>query len=70
MTIVNTAAKRLDPKCSHHKEKLFFSFISSYKMMDANCLSFHNMCNQIIMLYTLNFYNAVCQLELKKNKKK
>ena len=61
--------KRKKPKISHHKENSpLFNFVSIW---DEGCLlnlswqSFHDV-SQIIMVYTLNSYSAVCQLHLNK----
>ena len=64
--------QRVNPKSSHHKEKTFLYFFNFciHEMMDVPltyCGHHFMMCiSQIIMLYTLNLYSAVCQLYLNK----
>ena len=74
--------KRVNPKSSHHKEKkvfLFLQFVQTfnfylYQMMDVHYIYYGNhfmmYVSQIIMLYTLNLYRAVCQLYLNKTVRK
>lgn len=59
------AAKRVNPKSSHHKEKLkkISLVLYMYEMMDGHstyCGHFMMYVSQVIMLYTLKLYSAVC----------
>lgn len=71
--------KRINPKSSHHKEKLSISLILyPYEMMNIllNYCDNHIMIyvSHIIMLHTLNLHEVVCQSYLsqtgRKEKKK
>ena len=76
MTVVNTAiwyiavltiVKRVDPKEFSSQGDHFFLFflLYLYEMIDGNKAYCGNLStiyvNQIIMLFTLNFYSDVCQ---------
>ena len=56
----------VDPKNSHHKEKLFFPifFFLLYVKMEVSWTNYGNhfttYVNQIIILYALNIYSDVC----------
>ena len=59
------AVKRVNPNSAHYKEKIFFISLILYLYEIINTLnvlwqSFHDV-SQIIMLYALNLYSAVCQ---------
>ena len=63
--------KSVNTKRSHQGKIFFLSFLFYlYKIMDCHqpyCDNHFMMyTSQIIMLYTLNLYNAVCQLQLNK----
>ena len=58
------AVERLNPKSSHHKEKIFFLFILYlYEMVDIHQIFCDNhfmmYISQIIMLHTINIHSAV-----------
>lgn len=62
--------KRINPKSSHHME-IFFSIsfiLNLYDMMDI--LQTYGNVSQIIMLYILSLYSAICQLYLSKTERK
>ena len=62
--------KRVNPTTSHHKEKVFLSFsfiLYLCEVMDVHCGDHFMMyVSQIMILYTLNLYSAICQLYLNK----
>ena len=58
------AVEGLNPKSSHHKEKIFFLFILYlYEMVDIHQIFCDNhfmmYISQIIMLHTINIHSAV-----------
>ena len=83
INIINTAVcytwivKRVDPKSSQHRKKKIFSIsliLYPYKMMDTPSTYCDNhfmmYVNQILMLYTLKLYSAVCHLYFNKTGRK
>ena len=76
---INTAlcyiwkSKRIKPKSSHYVENIFSYFVSIWD--DGSSL---NLCgkhfmmyvSQIILLYTINIYSAICQLSLNETGRK
>ena len=60
--------KRVNSKSSHHKENIFSIslILYVYEMRDVHCICYDNhfmmYVSQIIMLYAVNLYSAVCQL--------
>lgn len=78
MTIINTTVlvgyseklvKRLDPKSSHHKKKIFFFLCLPDVSWIYSGDDFTIYVNQVIMLYTLNLYSGVGQLYIYKTGK-
>ena len=68
--------KKVNPKSSRHKEKeYFFYFFNFVSIWDDRCSltycdkHFMMYVGQIIMLYMLNLYSAVCQLYLNKTER-
>ena len=61
------AVERVNPKSSHHKEKVFFFFflfiLYLYEMVDIHQIFCDNhfmmYVSQIIMLHTINIHSAV-----------
>ena len=71
-------AKRVDPKSSHRKEKNCFLFLGIYmrwwlltKLFVVIISQYtYIYVSQVIMLYTLTLYSAICQLYFSKTEKK
>ena len=61
---------RVNPKSSHNKEKFFSFCLILYEMMDVHWIycgnHFKMYASQVVMLFTLNLPNAVCELHLNK----
>lgn len=53
--------REVDPESQGKKHFFSLSFFHLYEMMNLNFvwLSFHNLCRQVIVLYTLNSESAV-----------
>ena len=66
--------KKVNPKSSHNEENKVFSFILYLCEMMNIHKTYYNLfmmyISQIIMLYALNLYSAICQLYLNKTRRK
>ena len=56
--------KSVNLKCFHPKENIFVYFFNFASIRDDRCYCDNHFRSPIIVLYTLNLYNAVCQLHL------
>ena len=66
------AVKKVNPKSSNHKEKIFSISLILYlhEMMDVHQIYSDNHVSEIIMLYILTLHSALCQLYLNKTDRK